>query len=337
MIKTLKKLNTSIVGGLIVLIAFTSLALSACSFLGMSGDNQGMNLYVPPDGQGLYESCPLVNGSPCLDRLKQMAAGGFKLVLNYDQLYGTAKQQLTYAEQAHSLGIKIIWAMNDPVFWNGTDLVNYYSDLAPTCHCSDNNGFIHYVVSLVKDLPATWGYYIGDEVPPGNHAELKKFTDLVHQIDPKHPRLFVSCGQCDQSDPPYVASLIPMVDTADVVGTDYYPVGTYDSITTTGDAAQAVQSIADQNSKQSAMVLQSFAWPEYHGHNCDPWPSCAPFPTKDQMQQMLSLTLQNSHPDLVLWYSYFDILRSDNASAHWTDLVAATHIPNLKLIRKPQL
>jgi hypothetical protein len=41
------------------------------------------------------------------------------------------------------------------------------------------------------------------------------------------------------------------------------------------------------------------------------------------MRGMLQLALANSRPQLVLWYSYFDIARSDNPSGHWADLVAA--------------
>jgi hypothetical protein len=43
-----------------------------------------------PALQGLYESCSPGKGTICLDRLRQMATAGFKLVINYDQLYGTA-------------------------------------------------------------------------------------------------------------------------------------------------------------------------------------------------------------------------------------------------------
>jgi len=319
--------SASMVTGLIVLIVLFALILRAYSFLSQGDYRQEVNSQLPPDGQGLYESCAPQDGSRCLDRLKQMAAGGFTLVLNYDQLNGTAEQQLAYAKRAYSLGMRVIWAMSDPAFWNGTDLISHYSDLAATCNCSDNNGFIRYFVRLVKDLPATWGYYVGDEVAPGNHAKLKMVTDLVKQTDPHHPRLFVSCSQCDHdANLSYVASLIPMVDTTDVVGTDWYPVGSgADSVTDTGKVASAVQSVADQYGKRSAMVLQSFTWSEYPSsyHSCSPYPSCVPYPTEAQMRQMRDLTLQSSHPRLILWYSYFDILKSDNPTSHWTDLVAA--------------
>ena len=278
-----------------------------------------MSLSLPP--QGLYEGCaPHRNASRCLDRLKMMAAAGFKLVLNYDQLYGTSDQQLAYAEQAHSLGMKVIWDMSYPVFWNGTNLLSYYKELAATCNCSDNRGFIRYVVNLVRDLPATWGYYVGDELPRADHAKVKPFSDLVHQLDPSHPRLYVGIGS------PNGSNLDPFVDIAEVIGADYYPIGTpTEELSKVGAVARITQFIAGQNKKQSVMVLQAFSAAEYPRQywSCSPFPACTRYPTEPEMRQMLDLTLQNSRPPFVLWYSYFDILRSDNPALRWSNLVAA--------------
>jgi hypothetical protein len=315
---------------LVSLIIISSSVLTRCSPADTQDQSsqRKVNISPPPDGYGLYESCAPKQGSSCLDRLKQMAMGGFKLVVNYDQFVGSAEDQLTYAQQADALGMKVIWAMNNPVFWDGTSLINHYPDLAATCDCSDNTAFVRYVINLVKDLPATWGYYVGDEVLPSNHAEVKTFADLVKHIDPSHPRLFISCAQCDHDkkrNPPYVASLIPMTDTADVVGADWYPVGSgSDVVATTSTVATDVQAVADKAHKQSALVLQSFNWSQYSSyHSCEPYPSCVPYPTVAQMREMRDLTLQESHPRLILWYSYFDILREDNPSLHWQNLVEA--------------
>jgi len=289
--------------------------------------HQVTSLSMPSDGQGLYESCPLHWGTSCLNRLKQIASGGFKLVLNYDQMAGSAAQQIAYFDQAQALGMKVIFAMNNPALWDGTNLRNWYASLGVSCNCNDNVGFIEYVVKLVKNHPALWGYYIGDVVNAANHTALKAFSVLVHRTDPVHLRLFVSCSQCPHTYPPYVASLIPMTDSADVVATDYYPVGSDGwPITDTGTVAAALQSVANRNGRQSAMVLQVFGWAQYvknSGHTCFFWPFCATFPSYNQMRQMRDLVLQNSHPRLILWYSYFDILRSDSPSTHWKDLIAA--------------
>jgi hypothetical protein len=279
---------------------------------------------LPPDGQGLYENCaPASSATVCLDHLQQMAGGGFKLVVNYSQFYGTADQEVAYADEAHTLGMKVIWGMSDPAFWNGTDLRSYFTNLSSTCSCSDNAGFIRYVVSLVKDLPGTWGYYIGDEVDPSNHAQVKALSDLIQQVDPTHPRLFIGAAEFSSVVAPRIA---PFSDTADVLGVDNYPVGRPDipnGVNNIGGIAQAVQSVVDPINEQSAIVLQAFSIAEYQQQSsasCSPYPSCLPFPTREQMRTMLDLVLQNAHPRLVLWYSYFDVMRSDSPTQHWTDI-----------------
>jgi len=39
------------------------------------------------------------------------------------------------------------------------------------------------------------------------------------------------------------------------------------------------------------------------------------------------MLLENSHPVFILWYSYFDILKSSDPAGHWADLVAAAFRP----------
>jgi hypothetical protein len=278
---------------------------------------------LPP--QGVYESCAPSEGASCLEHLQQIAQGGFQLILNYNQLYGSEAQQLAYAARAKSLGIKIIWALSDPAFWNGTDLRHQFGTLAATCHCSDNAGFISYVVHLAKALPATWGYYVGDEVKPGNLDKMKAFADLVRQSDPSHPRLYISSEDIKTLG----ANLAPFGDTAEVLGADNYPVSTW-PINTLSSIAHGVQTVANDNGKRSAMVLQAFSWSQYPSETwrCSPFPTCAHFPTQAEMREMRDLVLHNAHPALLLWYSYFNILRSDNPSGHWADLVQAAMGPS---------
>ena len=144
------------------------------------------------DGYGIYESCSPKNAAMCLSHLNDMAAAGFKLVINYDELYGDASFQKAYLDRAQSVGMKVIITLKNPRFYNGKGLRSEFPALAQTCNCTDNNGFIQYVVNLVKNHPAVWGYYIGDEVDPSHHDTMKSaLADVVHQLDPTHPRLFI--------------------------------------------------------------------------------------------------------------------------------------------------
>jgi hypothetical protein len=257
------------------------------------------------DGQGVYESCSPSKGQVCWDRLKTIAQGGFRLVLNYNTLAGSDQDITAYADHAQAVGVKLIWSLKD--LWAKPDTT-----------------FVKKFIELVKNHPATWGYYINDEAPPSQHQQVKVFSELVHQLDPTHPRLSVACAQC-ASDP--LLGIRPFVDdSADVIGVDYYPIKPGWTIAQTGSLAKALQSLADRNGKQTAMVLQSFSWNDIQ-HQCDPFPSCAPFPTQDQMRQMRDLTLQNAHPRLILWYSYYNLLKSGNSVQHWQDLSAAARAP----------
>lgn len=317
---------------------FSVIILLLLSIVGVASIGEYLQLHQrtaggrpPSDGQGLYDACTpwgTTDDNKCFSRLDKMSSGGFKLVVNYNQIAGNASGEIAYLDRAKADGMKVIFALDEPVFWNGMNLLTYYSDLAATCtrpdntQCQTNTDFITYVINLVKNHPALWGYYIADEVSPTNHAVLKSFTDLIKRIDPNHPRLIV----LGSNDPTANNDLATLSDTADVLAQDYYPIGYYSNFTIdgTGTIASGVQSIANQYGKGSGMVLQAQSWREYYPPaRCSPYPACAPYPTSDQMRTMLNLTLQNASPRLVLWYSYFDILMSDNPTAHWNDLVTA--------------
>jgi len=304
----------------LALVTLIAAVMPDCSPLRQSSVNSVPT--VPP--QGVYESCPPHDSRQCLDRLTQIARAGFQIILNYDQFHGTANRELEYAAVAHSLNVKIIWGMSDPVFWNGTDLRRHFSELGATCACTDNRGFISYMVNLVKELPATWGYYIGDEARATDRSKVEAFATLVRQLDSSHPRLYIAGGDSSTLG----SNLEPFADTAEVIGADYYPISTGASLDTVGPVAQAVQSVADQQARHSAFILQAFSWGQYPTDSwvCSPFPRCARYPTESEMRMMRDLVLSTAHPVMLLWYSYFDILRSDDPARHWSDLIAAAGV-----------
>lgn len=270
---------------------------------------------TPFDGYALYESCSPKEEATCLSHLNTMAEAGFKLVLNYDEIYGDAGFQMAYLDHAQAVGMKVIIALKDPTFYDGGSVRSEFPALAQTCHCTDNAGFIRYVVNLVKNHPAVWGYYIGDEVDPGNHDEMKsRLADVVHRLDPRHPRLFID--NAGESVSAWHGNS-PFFDTAEVIGTDFYPIRSdswdYPSIDQTGAVASGIQAYADAHNEGSAIVLQAFSYSEYGTPG-------SPYPTAEQMQSMLSQTLANAHPRIILWYSYYDTMSYDNADQHWNDL-----------------
>ena len=280
--------------------------------------------HPPTDGYGLYESCPPSVGETCFKQLAQIARGGFKLVINYRQLSGTLDEELRYAYQAKLLGLKIIWNFSD---YRLLDASQYnprtiYPSLITSCHCSNTVDFIRYVVNQVKYLPATWGYYVGDEVPPDQHELVKHLSDIIHSADPHHLRLFVARSQGAYAN----SDLATFADSADILMQDFYPIGHYKNLQTTEAIASGVQAIADQYHKGSGMVLQAFSLAQFPAyHNLCTSVSACPYPTVAQMQQMRDLALQHATPRLILWYSYDAIQRSDNPQLRWNNLLAALH------------
>jgi hypothetical protein len=312
----------------LVLLALIALAISPAwggdsSENAPSNGNEQTKLQTDLVPQGLYESCPPVIGQPCLDNLTVIAAGGFKLVVNYAQLDGTIADELAYAAQAQSLGIQVIWDLSDRALYDGQNLVHHFKTFATSCGATDNDAVLSCYINLVKDLPATWGYYVGDEVKPVFEPKLRLLTDRLAQLDSSHPRLFVAIGDVVPKRQAY--KLVPFADDAEVLGADHYPVSTGQRIGEVGQVAANVQNIDNALGRKSAVVLQSFSWGEYPDQTwvCSPMPKCAHFPTEGQMRHMRDSALKNSNPLFLLWYSYFDIQGSDHPEKHWKDLVQA--------------
>lgn len=283
---------------------------------------------LPP--QGLYDSC-VPYDADCMNHLDILAEKGFTLILNYGQLYGTTASQIAYADRAQSLGMKVIWSLlphlDRPDDW----MITAYPDLAAESHCLGNDCLIKYFVDLVKDHPATWGYYVADEIKPTEYSKLKRWTDAIKQADPNHPRLLVTAGTNGPMEH-YYWFYSDMRDLADVFGPAYYPYGYIDSGSSltrfTGAAASHAQYWADKLNAESAIVLQAFSQIRYAATPlCLPWPVCAPFPSYEQMKAQRDQVLLNSHPSIILWWTYADILETKDPTRHLDDLAAAAFSP----------
>ncbi len=275
--------------------------------------------------QGVYESCAPAERR-CLKHLDKIAAGGFTLVVNYAQAFGTADQLRAYAERADANGIQVIWAISDPIYWDGTELTSELSELAGSCGARTNDAVIRCYVDTVKNLPATWGYYVGDEVPTADAPKARALAKRVRELDPAHPRLFVGNGNGAVTTELQQTVLGPFTSTSETLGLDIYPIGSSTPLSTVGEVAATLQELAKAKAKRSALVLQSFSWSQYPDANpdvCFPFPDCATSPSRQELREMRNLAIDRGNPELLLWYSYFDIMRSDDPRGHWQDLVAA--------------
>jgi hypothetical protein len=253
-----------------------------------------------------------------------MAAAGFKEVLDYSLWDGNPSMQtfLSYADHANSVGLKIIWNFKD--FWQtSTPFAQAYPAMAASCGCAANTDLLTYVVTILGSHPATWGYSIADEPRASSHQAVQVITDIIHHADPRHPRLFVGLAWSVSA----VNSLLSLyADTAEVIATDYYPIGKGLDVNATGALAGAVQQVAASHDRSAAIVLQAHSWNHYSQGRYGPPCVAAPYPTRDDMRMQLQQTLTQSTPRLILWYSYFDLLTpmcpEDDYATHWSDLVS---------------
>jgi hypothetical protein len=266
--------------------------------------------------QGIYGYCaPAASEDVCAGRLKKAADAGFTVVVNYEAFDADSAELKRYMAAAEQLGIKLIWPMKDRAWWGSESLTSAYPKLAANCGCSSNDAFLRYVVGLVKGSPATWGYYVADEQSPSDATQVAAFSRQLRALDPGHKTLAIAAG--DDS----VAQLAkPYAAAADMIGADSYPVGTGQPLDRVGFVGRQIRSVARATHRQSAMALQAFSWACYP--DVGSW-SQRQWPTRTQMRAMRDMAIRTAHPSLILWYSYFDIRQSPDASKHLSDLAWA--------------
>jgi len=278
---------------------------------------------LPP--QGIYEQCaPNSTTVDCGARLRTMADAGFEYVLNYTAWFGSAQQVRRYADQAQAVGIQLIWPLNDHAWRDGTDLRDHYRYLGPECPCSNNAQFKQWALGLVKDHPATWGFYVGDELPPNsqNISQANALAQEVKSIAPSKPTLYVTIPN---NNGVLTSQLEPFGATADYVGADYYPVGAGDDLESVMGYAEDTRRIAAQNGKRPAFVLQAFSWSQYfpsHRYR---------FPTRAEMQAMRDMAISAGDPQMMLWYAFNDVMDSTDPQGNWDNLKAAAFAPYVRV------
>jgi len=299
-------LTRTLIVGALSLACLASLSLRATAASAAS---------LPP--QGIYEECAPSDQQQCAGELAQISRAGFQLVVNYTAWEGTASDLQTYAATAAADHLQVIWPVDAPAWTDSplaTSLIQAYPALAASCGCVNNQGFINYVVGLVKTFPATWGYYVGDEDGPSQALPVSLLSLSVRTLDPSHQTLYVG-----QSGPSVYSQLRLFQTDASYLGADVYPVGTGAPLSVVSDAASQLQTLAAPIHRNSVMVLQAFSWAEYPAEMNLP---AAQFPTESDLLTMRNDALA-ANPSMILWYNLHDIQRSDNPAQHWSDLVQA--------------
>jgi hypothetical protein len=283
--------------------------------------------------QAIYQDCNLDGGGcsgpagdTAISQLDKIADANFSVVLNYSVFWGTEKELLAYAAHAHSRHLKIMWTFNDPDFAKysskpGKYLIDDYTEIAATCGCSSNKGFLQYLVKLVKDLPATYGYNIGDEPTPNTASDVRNLYNIIRAIDPEHPQMVNATW--DDATNPSLANLEKYLDPfhfADILGADYYPVGTGAPASDTATAAGDVHTVATKYGKPAEMALQAFNWGQYPEDGVCTGSQCT-YPTAHQLQTMLRDAAIDAKPKIIFWYDYWDTVNA----GEWANFVRAVN------------
>lgn len=313
-------------------------ALEAHLLLYVSASIPGSSSFSEPQvittiPQAIYQDCNLdgqscsgPTGDTATRQLDKIAAANFSVVLNYSVFWGTKEELLAYAAHANSRHLKIMWTFNDPDFAkysskSGKYLIKDYSEISASCNCSTNRGFLVYLVNLVKDLPATYGYSIGDEPSPDTALNVHNLYHIIRALDSKHPQM-VNATWYNATNPS-LANLrrnLDPFDFADILGADYYPIGTGAPASDTATAASDVHTIATTYRKAAEMALQAFNWGQYPGDGVCSGSQCT-YPTTYQLQTMLRDAASEAKPKIIFWYDYWDTVNA----GEWTSFVRAVN------------
>lgn len=285
-----------------------------------------MTVTLPTDGFGVYEEVRTSLGSGVWQpRLNAIAAGGFKLVLNYDTPFGHTSDIIAYINGAASVGLKVIVALGDPAIWRD----NTYATTYPLLYADAGNpatgtAFMQYLVNQVKALPGVWGYYVSDENVAADHAVWSPYAASVKAADPLHPRLAIGGAGGTGAQNFYLGNTL-YFDQVEVGGDDYYPIGDAGAYSaTTAQIASGIQSFCTSKGLGSAMVLQAQSWQQYYPPaRCTSYPDCAPWPGYNDMRASVVTALSNMKPRLILWYSYFDAVSANAPAGQFTAMSSA--------------
>jgi hypothetical protein len=299
----------------------------------------------PRDGYGIYESCDPHFAIVCYDRLNYIAAGGFSEIMDYSAFSSdtTIYDVMAYATYANLIGMKIIWPVDDFIYSNNnaTDTLSQYPTLVESINSSglcshpvnSNYWLVACVTIITTNHPGTWGYYIGDELPASDEPKVRHVVDAILDWNKTALRLFMAAdtdghpnGSVLNAYGRYYNDGSYRVADANVIAQDYYPIGTGQQNTAgahTGKVAVSLNTFAKKNDISYGLALQAHSLYEYK--TTYPWctsPEACPYPTVAQERSMLSAVLAQGQPRIVMWYSYFDLLNSNNYLMHWTDLTA---------------
>jgi hypothetical protein len=307
---------------------------------------QGIWVDCNPDNSA--GNCDGLSGVTSEAELQTIAAAQFRYVFNDSNLWGTQAQITSWANQASSSGLGIVWYIpSDFALYQGTSTSDYSlvandTELASSfCGGCTNAAFTRALVKWLASLPATAGYYIDDEsMNMASQGEIQNYegedisestmardiarlSSTICAADPNHPiygaETWDSVNNATESQ--LAGFLDPIAGDLDVVGADYYPVGTGEAASTETMAASWLDTIARSYSKPTFMNLQAFSWEDFAPAACASSSICV-YPAIGQLRKVLiDAANVNKAPSVLVWYDYGDTV----ANGQWSNLLFAAN------------
>ena len=289
--------------------------------------------------QGIFDSCALSSSlSTCEQDLLQIHQAGMQVAVLSVQ--GDSLAQISaYAAYAQSIGMSVMWEINDPGFWGGAwigaSAAADWSQFSQACGCTATSQILSYMIGWLSALPATYGYYAADDstLNPGQVAGLTQYVDAIKAADPRH---MVMVGSNEGQGTTYYP-------TGATIGNEIYPETTTSLLPYGPNIAmwQAIQQGVAQDAHAaaragtgSAFILQAFTfgdniWDGEATGVCTASMSqaqCASlllYPSAGVQLELRNQVLAYAHPQLILWYTFSEA----SQGSRWAGLSSVVQAP----------
>lgn len=289
--------------------------------------------------EGIFDSCGLsATLSTCEQDLVRMHQAGLQVAVT--SVHGDSLADIAaYAAYAQSIGMSIMWEINDPGFWGGTWIGSSaaadWSGFSTACGCTSTTQVLDYMIKWLAALPATYGYYAADDwtLTRNQLPGLKQYVNEIKASDSSH---MVMVGSTQAQGGTYYQS-------GATIGNELYP-ETSHPLMPAGQNLAAWQSVQDSVTQDvrdatnagtsSAFILQAFTF----GDNLDDGEAvgvCTPnmtqahcasllhYPSASVQLQLRNEVLQHADPKLILWYTYGQASQGNR----WADLSSVVRTP----------
>jgi hypothetical protein len=284
--------------------------------------------------QGIFDSCSISsNLTTCEQDLQQMHQAGMQVAVM--SIQGDSTAVLTsYASYAQSIGMSVMWEINDPGFWGGawigSSAAADWGSFSSACSCTDTAQVLSSMIQFLGSLPATYGYYAADDwtLTPSQKGGLKQYVSEIKAVDPGH---MVMIGSAQGDGTTYYS-------TGATIGNEIYPETTRSLMPYSSNLGmwQSVQQSVGQDQRaatqagtSSAFILQAFTFGDniWDGEAVGACTAamtqtqCASllqYPSASVQLELRNLVLQNAAPKLLLWYTYGEASQGNR----WADLTS---------------